>query len=165
MHAEVPCSPSGNIDTALNTCSYMHDAMYKICHMPICIRYLLRHFKENAFVDMHIATLHLWVFEDHLSLAKNALLYIAIIELIWMTEKFLDESFVDCVVFPCFNYLKNLYVRILVNILIALFIAYCMFRDFCDAEAVLLGYSPFNWKEWSFTIEQVQLIFMKQIVS
>ncbi len=41
-----------------------------------------------------------------------------------------------------------------------------MFRDFCDAEAVLLGYSPFNWKEWSFTIEQVQLIaFMQQNVS
>ena len=55
----------------------MHDAMYKICYMPICIRYLLQHFKENAFVDMHIAMLHLWIFEDHLSLAKNALLYIA----------------------------------------------------------------------------------------
>ena len=41
-----------------------------------------------------------------------------------------------------------------------------MFRDFCDAEAVLLSYSPFNWKEWSFTIEQVQLIaFMHQNVS
>ena len=33
-------------------------------------------------------------------------------------------------------------------------------RDFCDAEAVLLGYSPFTWKEWSFTIEQVQLANM-----
>ena len=31
-------------------------------------------------------------------------------------------------------------------------------KDFCDAEAVLQGYSPFNWKEWSFTIEQIQLI-------
>ena len=44
----------------------MHDAMYKICYMPICIRYLLQHFKKNAFVDMHIAMLHLWIFEDHL---------------------------------------------------------------------------------------------------
>ena len=33
-------------------------------------------------------------------------------------------------------------------------------RDFCDAEAVLLGYSPYTWKEWSFTIEQVQLANM-----
>ena len=53
----------------------------------------------------------------------------------------------------CVRISKALHSRFTVHLLMVLL--FKSIRDFCDAEAKLLGYPPFNWEEWSFVIEKI----------
>ena len=66
-----------------------------------------------------------------------------------------SRSTVQVSPFHCISFIsKAVHFRFIIIICVCVHLWYNC-RDFCDAEAKLLGYPPFNWEEWSFVVEKV----------